>query len=217
MLRAAARSVARVARRASSSNAAGVLVGASRTAYSTWTQAAVKPRVGRAALLAAMGVGMGTTVAMAASNQERSFIMVKPEGVQRALVGEVIKRFEQRGFKLVGLKVLVPSKDIANVHYGEHEGKPFFPKLVGHITSGAVVAMVWEGKDIVKTGRAMIGATNPLASAPGTIRGDFAIDLGRNIVHGSDSVDSAQREIALWFSPDELAEYDPTVTPWIYE
>lgn len=115
------------------------------------------------------------------------------------------------------MQVLVPSKDIANVHYGEHEGKPFFPKLVGHITSGAVVAMVWEGKDIVKTGRAMIGATNPLASAPGTIRGDFAIDLGRNIVHGSDSVDSAQREIALWFSPDELAEYDPTVTPWIYE
>lgn len=107
--------------------------------------------------------------------------------------------------------------DLANVHYGEHEGKPFFGKLVDHITSGAVVAMVWEGKDVVSTARTMIGATNPLASAPGTIRGDLAIDLGRNVVHGSDSVPSAQREIALWFTPEELADYSVTVTPWVYE
>lgn len=144
-------------------------------------------------------------------------LQVKPEGVQRGLVGDIVKRFEQRGYKLVGIKVLVPGTDLANVHYGEHEGKPFFPKLVDHITSGPVVAMVWEGKEVVKTGRAMIGATNPLASAPGTIRGDFAVDMGRNIVHGSDSVESAQREIALWFKPEELWDFVPTITKWVYE
>ncbi|KAK2079393.1 hypothetical protein QBZ16_003084 [Prototheca wickerhamii] len=218
MLRAAARSAARTAVRSFGSNGKGVLVGAARNAYSTWTRTTPASKTGHAAVLVALGAAMGGSVAFAASPvQERSFIMVKPEGVQRGLVGDIIKRFEQRGYKLVGIKVLVPGTDLANVHYGEHEGKPFFPKLVDHITSGPVVAMVWEGKEVVKTGRAMIGATNPLASAPGTIRGDFAVDMGRNIVHGSDSVESAQREIALWFKPEELWDFVPTITKWVYE
>eukprot|EP00887_Chlorella_sp_A99_P001526 scaffold8.g1526.t1 len=135
----------------------------------------------------------------------------------RGLVGGVIKRFEQRGFKLVAIKVLVPSRELAGEHYAEHKGKPFYPKLVDFLSSGAVVACVFEGKDIVKTGRAMIGATNPLASAPGTIRGDFAIDVGRNMIHGSDSVESADREISLWFKLEELASYTIHGAPWIYE
>eukprot|EP00891_Asterochloris_glomerata_P004089 jgi/Astpho2/4089/Aster-01235 len=133
--------------------------------------------------------------------QERSFIMIKPDGVNRGLVMDILKRLEQKGYKLVGIKVLVPSRELASKHYAEHEGKPFFEKLVAFLSSGAVVAT------IVKTGRQMIGATNPLASAPGTIRGDYGISVGRNIIHGSDAVESAQKEIALWFKPEELAEY----------
>lgn len=153
----------------------------------------------------------------AATMYERSFIMVKPDGVHRGLVGEIIKRFEQKGYKLVGIKVIVPSKETASQHYAEHNGKPFFPKLVNFLSSGPVVAMVWEGKEVIKYGRAMIGATNPLVSAPGTIRGDYGVDVGRNIIHGSDSVESAQKEIALWFQPQDLAEYTPVAQPWIYE
>ncbi|KAF6257006.1 nucleoside diphosphate kinase [Scenedesmus sp. NREL 46B-D3] len=130
---------------------------------------------------------------------------------------EVIARFERKGYKLVGIKVVVPSQALAAKHYAEHDGKPFFPKLVNFLSSGPVVAMVWEGKQAVKYGRTMIGATNPLASAPGTIRGDFGIDVGRNIIHGSDSVESAQREIALWFKAEELADYTPSTAAWVYE
>lgn len=143
--------------------------------------------------------------------------MVKPDGVQRGLVGDIIKRFEQKGYKLVGLKVIVPTKERAAQHYDEHEGKPFLPKLVNFLSSGPVVAMVWEGKDVIRYGRTMIGTTNPLMSPPGTIRGDYGIDVGRNIIHGSDSIESAQKEIALWFEPQELAEYTPVAQPWIYE
>ncbi|KAL6762151.1 nucleoside diphosphate kinase [Haematococcus lacustris] len=155
--------------------------------------------------------------AMASTCSERTFIAIKPDGVHRGLMAEIMKRFEAKGYKLVGIKLVVPTADLAGAHYAEHNGKPFYPKLVNFLSSGPVLAMVWEGKEAIKYGRSMIGATNPLASAPGTIRGDFGVDVGRNIVHGSDSVESAQREIALWFKPEELAEWNPVASPWIYE
>ncbi len=148
---------------------------------------------------------------------ERTFIAVKPDGVQRGLVANILGRFEQKGFKLVGLKLMVVSTELAEKHYAEHQGKGFFPGLVAFITSGPVVAVVFEGKGVIAAARAMIGATNPLTSAVGTIRGDFGIDIGRNIIHGSDGAESAEREIALWFSPAELSDWTPTVSPWIYE
>jgi len=148
---------------------------------------------------------------------ERTFIAVKPDGVQRALVGIILSRFEQKGFKLVGLKLMTVSPELAKKHYAEHEGKSFFGGLVSFITSGPVVALVLEGKGVIAAARGMMGATNPLNSAVGTIRGDFGVDIGRNIIHGSDSVESAQREIALWFQPEELSYWTVTVSPWIYE
>ncbi|GBF93873.1 nucleoside diphosphate kinase [Raphidocelis subcapitata] len=147
---------------------------------------------------------------------ERSYIMIKPDGVQRGLVGEVIKRFEQRGYTLRGLKLMSVEKALAEKHYADLSAKPFFAGLVDYICSGPVVAMVWEGKGVVATGRSMIGATNPLASAPGTIRGDYAVDVGRNVIHGSDTVENAKKEIALWFG-EELSEWTPCAKPWIYE
>lgn len=148
---------------------------------------------------------------------ERTFLAIKPDGVQRGLVGEIISRFESKGFTLVGLKLMNVSREKAEQHYGEHKEKPFFAGLVDFITSGPVVAMVWEGKGVVASARKMIGATNPLNSEPGTIRGDYGIDIGRNIIHGSDAVETAQREIALWFNDSELASWEPTITKWIYE
>ncbi|KAK5575298.1 hypothetical protein RB653_010556 [Dictyostelium firmibasis] len=136
--------------------------------------------------------------------RERTFLAVKPDGVARGLVGEIIARYEKKGFVLVGLKQLVPTKALAEAHYDEHKERPFFGGLVSFITSGPVVAMVFEGKGVVASARLMIGVTNPLASAPGSIRGDFGVDVGRNIIHGSDSVESAKREIALWFKEEEL-------------
>jgi nucleoside-diphosphate kinase len=147
---------------------------------------------------------------------EQTYIMIKPDGVQRGLVGEIIKRFEQRGFTLKGLKMLTVEKAHAEKHYSDLSSKPFFPALVDYICSGPVVAMVWEGKGAVATGRTIIGATNPQASAPGTIRGDFAIEVGRNIIHGSDTVENGQKEIALWF-PEGVNEWVPAAKPWIYE
>eukprot|EP01132_Coremiostelium_polycephalum_P002528 gene2528-3131_t len=137
-------------------------------------------------------------------SSERTFLAIKPDGTARHLVGEIIARYEKKGYKLVGMKLLVPSVDLAKKHYDEHKERPFFGELVDFITSGPVVAMVWEGKGVVLAARALIGKTNPLDSAPGTIRGDFAIEVSKNIIHGSDSVESAQREIALWFSESEL-------------
>jgi nucleoside-diphosphate kinase len=148
---------------------------------------------------------------------ERTFLAIKPDGVQRQLVGDIIRRLEAKGFTLVGLKLMQVSKDLAAEHYGEHKEKPFFPGLVEFITSGPVVAMVWEGKGVVASARKMIGVTNPLNSEPGTIRGDYGVDVGRNIIHGSDAVETAQREIALWFQPAELVSWTPTLTSWIYE
>lgn len=148
---------------------------------------------------------------------ERTFLAIKPDGVQRQLVGSIISRLEGRGFQLVGLKLMQVSKELAETHYAEHQERPFFAGLVEFITSGPVVAMVWQGKGVVATARKMIGKTNPLDSDPGTIRGDFGIDIGRNIIHGSDGLETAEREIALWFKPEELTEWDPVATAWIYE
>jgi nucleoside-diphosphate kinase len=148
---------------------------------------------------------------------ERTFIMIKPDGVQRKLVGEVIRRFETKGFKLVGLKLLSVSKELAAKHYDVHKERPFFAGLVEFITSSPVVAMVWEGDGVVASARNLIGATNPLTSAPGTIRGDLGVSVGRNLIHGSDAIDTAQYEIALWFTPEELVSWEPTVNPWLYE
>lgn len=148
---------------------------------------------------------------------ERTFIAIKPDGVQRQLVGEIISRFESKGFTLVGLKLVKVSRSLAEQHYAEHKEKPFFPSLVEFITSGPVVAMVWEGKGVVAAARKMIGSTNPLNAEPGTIRGDFGVDVGRNIIHGSDAVETAKREISLWFKEEELIGWEPSLTQWIYE
>ncbi|KAL0258998.1 nucleoside diphosphate kinase Ndk1 [Diplodia seriata] len=148
---------------------------------------------------------------------EQTFIAVKPDGVQRGLVGNIISRFENRGFKLAAIKLTTPSKEHLEKHYADLSDKPFFAGLIAYMGSGPVAAMVWEGRDVVKTGRAILGATNPLASAPGTIRGDFAIDVGRNVCHGSDSVENAKKEIALWFKPEEVQSWKQAQHSWIYE
>ena len=148
---------------------------------------------------------------------ERTFIMVKPDGVQRNLVGEIIRRFETKGYKLVGLKLMSVSQELAEKHYDALKDKPFFPGLVSFICSSPVVAMVWEGENVVVTSRQMIGATNPHAALPGTIRGDFGVAVGRNIIHGSDAIETATREIGLWFSEAELTSWDAAIASWLYE
>jgi nucleoside-diphosphate kinase len=135
---------------------------------------------------------------------ERTYLMIKPDGVERHLVGEIIRRLETRGLRLVGLKMLVPSREIAEKHYEVHKEKPFYGELVNFITSGPVVAMVWEGTEAIKLTRTMIGATKPTEAQPGTIRGDFTTELTQNLIHGSDAPETAQAEIALWFKSEEL-------------
>ncbi len=130
---------------------------------------------------------------------ERTFLMVKPDGVQRRLVGEIIRRFENKGFTLAGLKMLTPTREMAEAHYAVHRGKPFFEGVVGFISSGPVVAMIWEGEDVVALARKIMGATKPADSAPGTIRGDYANTIEQNLIHGSDSVENAEQEIGIWF------------------
>jgi nucleoside-diphosphate kinase len=130
---------------------------------------------------------------------EHTFIMVKPDGVRRGLVGEVIRRLETKGLSLQRMQMLTPSEETAGKHYGEHEGKPFYPSLIEFITSGPVVAMEWSGEDAVPVARLMIGTTNGSESAPGTIRGDYGLGVQENIVHGSDSPESAERELTIWF------------------
>jgi len=147
---------------------------------------------------------------------ERTFIMIKPDGVQRGLVGDIIKRFEQKGFKLVAMKFMQASEEHLRKHYADLSERPFFPGLVKYMASGPVVPMVWEGLNVVKTGRVMLGETNPKDSKPGTIRGDFAIQVGRNICHGSDAVESAEKEIKLWFSEEELTSWKPAAIDWVY-
>ena len=143
--------------------------------------------------------------------------MIKPDGVQRNLVGEIVSRFETKGFTLVGMKLMQVSRELAEQHYGVHKERPFFGSLVDFIISAPVVAMVWEGDGVVASARKLIGATNPLTAEPGTIRGDFGVSIGRNIIHGSDAIETAQAEIALWFKEEELVSWSPTITPWLYE
>jgi nucleoside-diphosphate kinase len=145
---------------------------------------------------------------------ERSFIAIKPDGVQRGLVGEILGRFERKGFKLVGLKQLTPSRELAESHYGVHRERPFFAGLVDFITSGPVVAMVWEGDGVIASARKLIGATKPLEAEPGTIRGDLAVNIGRNVIHGSDAPETAEFEIGLWFTPIELSDWTPADQGW---
>ena len=150
-------------------------------------------------------------------NAERTYIMVKPDGVQRGLVGNIISRFEKRGYQLCGLKMRTASKELLEEHYGDLKSKPFFPGLINFMMSGPVVSMIWQGKDVVKQGRAMLGETDPLKSKPGSIRGDYCIDMGKNVCHGSDSVETANDEIKLWFKDDEVMNYNLTAYKDIYE
>ena len=149
--------------------------------------------------------------------KERTLVLVKPDGVQRGLCGEAIGRLERRGLKLVAMKLMRMDEETARRHYGEHAQRPFFAGLVSFITSGPLVAMVWEAEGAVQIVRETMGGTNPAQAMPGTIRGDFAIDIGRNVVHGSDSVESAAREISLFFQPQEILSYDRSADPWITE
>jgi len=151
------------------------------------------------------------------ANSERTFIMLKPDAVQRGLVGEIVERFEARGFKLLAAKLMCADDQLLRTHYADLAKKGFFPELIRYMGSGPVVPMVWQGLDAVRQGRVMLGATNPKDSAPGTIRGDLCVDVGRNIIHGSDSVEAANKEIALWFSQQEISSWRSVATEWIYE
>ncbi|ANB57740.1 nucleoside diphosphate kinase family protein [Anoxybacillus sp. B7M1] len=147
---------------------------------------------------------------------ERTFLMVKPDGVQRNLIGEIVSRFEKKGFQLVGAKLMQVSRELAEQHYAEHKERPFFGELVDFITSGPVFAMVWEGENVIATARQMMGKTNPQEAAPGTIRGDFGLTVGKNVIHGSDSPASAEREINLFFQKEELVNYSKLIHEWVY-
>lgn len=148
---------------------------------------------------------------------ERTLIIVKPDAVQRGLAGEIIKRFEQRGLRIIGMKFMQVSEALAKKHYGEHEGKSFFEGLVQYITSAPVVVVVLEGPNAIAAARTTIGVTKPHEAAAGTIRGDFGMDVGRNLVHGSDRPDSGQREVANFFTEDELLSWSRATDPWIFE
>ncbi|WLR46749.1 nucleoside-diphosphate kinase [Halobacillus litoralis] len=147
---------------------------------------------------------------------EKTFLMVKPDGVQRNLIGDITARFERKGFKLAGAKLMAIPTELAEEHYGEHKERPFFGELVEFITSGPVFAMVWEGEDVIATARTMMGATKPAEAAPGTIRGDYGVTVGKNVIHGSDSKESAEREIGLFFDEKELVDYEKDSLNWIY-
>jgi nucleoside-diphosphate kinase len=148
---------------------------------------------------------------------ERTLVLVKPDAMQRGLAAEVLGRFERRGLKLVAMRLLQMDRTLATKHYAEHIGKPFYKALAGFITSGPVVAAVFEADDAVALVRQTIGATHPAKAAPGTIRGDLGIDLGRNVVHGSDSLESATREISLFFDDKDIVDWERSVEGWIVE
>jgi len=151
------------------------------------------------------------------TNFERTFIAIKPDGVQRGKVGNIIARFENKGYKLVALKMMTPSKEKAAGHYADLKSKPFFQGLVDYFSSGPIVAMCWEGVNAIAQGRTLLGATNPKDSLPGTIRGDLCVDIGRNICHGSDGPDSAKHEIEFWFDESEICTYTSHSHAWVYE
>ena len=148
---------------------------------------------------------------------ERTLVLVKPDGVQRALVGEVITRLEHRGLRLVAAKFLQVSRELAETHYAIHKGKPFYAGLIEYITSAPVMAMVWEGPNAVAAVRQTMGATRPTEAAPGSLRHDFALEIGRNLTHASDTVDNSEKEVALWFKPNELVNWKRETDRWIFE
>ncbi|MFB3179695.1 nucleoside-diphosphate kinase [Staphylococcus pseudintermedius] len=148
---------------------------------------------------------------------EKSFVMIKPDAVQRKLIGEIVQRIEQKGLKLVGAKLMTVPQSLAETHYGEHKGKPFYDSLISFITSAPVFAMVVEGENAVVVARHIIGSTNPSEATPGSIRGDLGLTVGRNVIHGSDSVESAEREIGLWFKDEEISSYHTPDETWLYE
>ena len=148
---------------------------------------------------------------------ERTFVIVKPDGVQRGLVGEIIARLERRGLRLAGAKFMAVSQELAETHYGIHQGKPFYAGLIEYITSAPVMAMVWEGPNAVAAVRQTMGATRPTEAAPGSVRHDFGLEVGRNITHASDSVENGKLETELWFKPEELVEWQRDVDRWIFE
>ena len=148
---------------------------------------------------------------------ERTLVLVKPDGVQRGLVGEVISRLERRGLRLVAAKFIVVNQELAETHYATHQGKPFYPGLIRYITSAPVMAMVWEGPSAVTAVRQTMGATRPIEAAPGSLRHDFALEVGRNLTHASDSAENGTAEVNLWFRPEELVEWVRAVDPWIFE
>ncbi|WP_047809077.1 nucleoside-diphosphate kinase [Desulfosporosinus acididurans] len=148
---------------------------------------------------------------------ERTFLMLKPDAVQRGLVGRIVAKLEDKGFKLVGMKFIQVDRALAEAHYAEHKGKGFFEPTVAYIMSSPVVAMVWQGKNVVALARELMGATNPANANPGSIRGKYGMDISRNVIHGSDSVASAEREIALYFKPEELVDYTKAGEDWLSE
>ena len=150
-------------------------------------------------------------------SSETTLVLVKPDGVQRSLSGEIIRRLEQTGMKIVGLKLMQVTRELAGRHYAEHEGKPFYEGLVDYITASPVVAIALEGPDAIAITRKMMGVTKPAEAAPGTIRGDFGVDIGRNLIHGSANAEDAEREVALFFSSNELQRWDRTNEGWITE
>lgn len=146
---------------------------------------------------------------------ERTYLMVKPDGIERGLIGEIVGRFERKGLKLIAAKLMRVTPELAERHYAEHKGKDFYDRLIAFITAGPVFAMVWEGDDAVAAARHLIGKTSGIEAAPGTIRGDYAIHTNYNLIHGSDSHDSAVREIGIFFAEDELLDYEKVIQVWI--
>jgi nucleoside-diphosphate kinase len=148
---------------------------------------------------------------------EKTLVLIKPDGVQRGLVGEITRRLEQRGLKLIAAKFLIVSNDLAAKHYAVHQGKPFYEGLIRYITSAPVMAMVWSGPRAVAAVRQTMGSTRPTEAAPGTVRHDFGLEIGRNLTHASDSPENAELEVALWFKPEEVFEWGRSTDPWIFE
>ena len=148
---------------------------------------------------------------------ERTLVLVKPDGVQRGLIGEVIARFERRGLRLVAAKFMQVSTALAETHYAEHKERPFYSGLIQYITSAPVMAMVWEGPNAVAAIRQTVGSTKPVEAAPGTIRHDYALEVGRNLIHASDKPETGEREVALWFKTEELVEWNRAIDPWVFE
>ncbi len=148
---------------------------------------------------------------------EKTLVLVKPDGVQRGLIGEIITRLERRGLRLIAAKFMAVSQELAETHYAIHKGKPFYEGLIRYITSAPVMAMVWEGPNAIVAVRQTMGATRPTEAAPGSVRHDFALDVGRNLTHASDTIENGEKEVALWFRSEELVSWDRSTDPWIFE